>query len=116
MFGAPENFVDVLILPVLTVVFALLLRLGGWGRDRSGGNGKWLKIAALFPLAFGIWIGLQQVWAIHNPDTGYLYAKTIDGKKVLFSHYLSLILPLLTLVGFLVWSRVERRLGRPISI
>lgn len=116
MFGAPESFVDLLVLPGLMVVFALLLRLGAWGRDRSGASGKWLKIAALVPLAFGLWVGLQQVWAIHNPDTGYLYAKTIDGKKVLFSHYLSLILPLLTLLGFAVWARIEKRLGRPIAI
>jgi hypothetical protein len=116
MFGAPESIVDLLILPTLCVVFSLLLRLGAWGRDRSGGGAKWLKVASLVPAVFGIYLGGQNLWAMFNPDTGYLYMKTIGGKKVLLGHYLSLLLPLLTVVGILVWGRIEKKLGRPLAI
>ncbi|MGV3614258.1 MAG: hypothetical protein ACO1SV_02880 [Fimbriimonas sp.] len=116
MFGAPESFVDLLILPVLAVIFSLLLRLGAWGRDRQGGGAKSLKIAAFIAATLGLFVGIQNLWAMFNPDTGYLYVKTIDGKKVLFSHYLSFLLPLCTLIGLIVWARVEKKLGHPISI
>ena len=117
MYGAPENFIDILILPMICVTFALLMRLGAWGREKSGGNAKWLKLAAYVPAIFGLWVGFQNLWAMYSPDTGYLYMKTLEGRrKVLVGHYVSFFLPLLTVLGILIWGRVERRLGRPLSI
>jgi hypothetical protein len=76
-----------------------------------------MKMAAYVAVLIGIWIGANYLWTMYNPSTGFLYMRSMSGMvKVRLAHYLSIGLPWLTLAAFIVWDRVEKKLGRPIAI
>jgi len=104
-----------LTLPALCFFFAVLLRFLGWLRDRSNQKATGLKVSAYLAAALGLYVGLQYLWSMFNPETGYLYMQSIPSNKVLYSHYVSAALPILTLLAFGAWALIEKRLGRPLS-
>lgn len=113
----PENFIDPLILPLICVMLSLLLRLGAWGRERSGGKTTAMKFISYLPALFGVYVGARYVWVLHEPELGFMYQRALEGrKKILVAHYAAALIPLVTLIGIAVWGRIERRLGRPIAI
>jgi hypothetical protein len=115
-FGAPEKWYDLLIVPGLAVFFGLLLRFLAWNRDRMGKRSvawTWFAIAVL---CVGAYVGFRAMWNLYDPDLSAFYRATIWHRKVLFSHYIGFGLPILALIGVLVWNFAEKRLGRPLAV
>jgi hypothetical protein len=114
--GAPENFYDLLIVPMLAVFFGLLVRFLGWNKHRMGQKSATWNIIAVIVLSIGVYAGARTVWNLYDPELGSFYRETIWQRRMLYSHYAALLLPLLALVGVLVWNLIERRLGRPLLL
>ncbi len=115
-FGAPDKWYDLLIVPGLAVFFGLLIRFLGWNRHRMGKSSKTWTWFAIAVLTLGAYVGFKAMWNLFDPDLAAFYRATIWQRRVLVSHYIGFGLPLLALIGVLVWNLTEKRLGRPIAI
>jgi hypothetical protein len=101
-YGAPTEFSEVLLLPCLMTLFGVALYLLiDLSERRRLRRSRWKWLAYLL-VGFGLWTGVRWVWNLWNPDTGLEYRYTIPYKKVLASHYLAPVIPLIALIG-LVW-------------
>jgi hypothetical protein len=112
MYGSPDSLVDLLIVPTLAVFFGLLFWFLAWNRERNGASGTAWKVVSLLVLVGGLYAGAQAVWNLHNPALGAFYRETIWSRKVLYSHYAALAMPILAMAGVLVWGLIERRRAR----
>lgn len=116
-FGAPYSAVDVILLPGIVFLAAILFRFLAWNLDRMHKKSRWMKLTAYLAVVLGLWIAFNYAWTMYNPSTGFLYMRSMSGMvKVRAAHFLAILLPILTLAGFIVWDRVEKKLGRPIAI
>lgn len=116
-YGAPFSAVDVILLPGIVFIAAVLMRFLAWNMQRMHKNPRWMKLSAYIVTLVGVWIAVKYLYTMYNPDTGFLYMRTLKPMmKVLLAHYIVIALPFLTLIGFVLWDRAEKKLGRPLSI
>lgn len=108
-YGSPFSYVDILLLPGALVLFAVFVRFLIWTAERNSGKkskAKWLP----YLLAIGgLILGSRTLWALINPATGSLYRSTINSRKILYSHWVAFLLPLLTIVVLIVWDKWAAR-------
>jgi len=116
-FGAPYSAVDVILLPGIVFLAAVFFRFLSWNLTRTNKSGRAMKICAYLSVVAGLWIAFSLLRTMYFSSTGFMYMKSIgDMFKVRVAHYLAIALPILTLIGFIVWDRVEKKLGRPIGM
>lgn len=102
----PEKWHEVLILPVLFTIFALLI----WfpGRSAQFKHGVTWKWWALGPLLIALYSGSQ--YFMYMRDAVYAEMVSVYGRKLTYAHYMSFVFPVLVLVGLLVWNKFDKRL------
>lgn len=113
----PYSSIDVILMPALLALIALFLRFLAWNLERQNKNGRGMKFASYVPVVLGFYIAGMYLYSMYNPSNGYFYRDFMKHmKKVQIAHYISIALPFVLAAAFFAWGRVERRLGRPISI
>ena len=103
---APTGMADVLALPLLFFALGMGIWYGGLHFE-SRTEKAWLKWLALIPLAIGLIIGLQMT--IQAMD--YAYQSLMPTKRVLYSHYLALALPVGAILAIIGWHLYLKRTG-----
>ncbi len=94
----PSGPVDVLLLPAICVFFGAVIWIVG-----AMGHQKW-RWWALLPLLIGLWVGGRFTLNIFNP----FYRELFLGRKVIYSHYLASIMPIVGLLTIAVWHLMSR--------
>ena len=114
--GAPDSLLDLMIVPLLALFFGVLMRFVGWNRHRMGKKSAAWNVLAVVVLGLGVYAGAKTVWNLYDPELGSLYRETIWQRRILYAHYAALALPMLALIGVLLWNLFERKLGRPLML
>lgn len=111
--GSPESWVDVFLLPGILVFLGAIIWIGSWLGDQDKPKANPWRWIAVIPLLFALVIGIQNLWAMHNPETGRFYLETMRAgtrlsRRLLVAHYLTFILPLVSLIVIIIWNKVDR--------
>ena len=104
---APESMWDVLLMPLLFTFFGLAVRGAAAAyRNNTGLRPKPLPVllGTFIPLAFALWFGLRWMYQLFSPNDldQYLYRQSGITRKILYSHWLSVLLPLAAIVGVIL--------------
>lgn len=105
----PDAARDVLILPVIFTGLGAAFYFLGLRSIAAGGKpvAKW---AGLVLIAFALYNGLGYVWAMFNPDTGYIYRSSLEGRgRETAAHYIAPMIPGLTLIAIYINHRIRQR-------
>ncbi len=103
--GSPHSMIDIMIGPLLLVFFGLMLFIGSIRYEMTYDKvAKWWKWSFL-PLGLALVLGIQRFTFIFS----LFYAQTINSKKELIAHWMGWILPLLSIVGVLVYNHMRNR-------
>lgn len=103
--GCPQSAMDIVISSFLFAFFGVMMFIGAvryeLTYDKVATWWKW----SFVPLAIAIILGLQKVVFTFN----FLYANTIISKKLLWSHWLSLLVPVFAVVSIFVYKWLKER-------
>lgn len=106
----PENLsmFDVIVWPIaMTLVGGLIFYFGWWVENRlTKAPWKWL---AFIPLGYGLWVGYTYMTNYMNPF--YQAAMPGAGKKMLVAHYAAFIIPLLGVIGVILFHFFNHKLN-----
>lgn len=113
--GAPDSMMPVLLLPLLFTFFALAARISARAYWRNFGKRKphWWYVYPL--LALGLLFGFEKIFLLFNPFSEldrHMYGQTLVERKVRIAHYLAFIVPLISLVGIVLYDRAEASRAR----
>lgn len=103
--GAPESALEVLMAPLLFLVFGILAySASNRYLEQEGKRPKWMPLVYV---AFGLALlfGLQKYMFTRE----ILYANTLTTGKVRYAHHLGLLLPLVTTVGIGIREFLRKR-------
>jgi hypothetical protein len=111
---APTGWLDIIVLPAILVFFGLLWWFVSLNAERQSGRTTFWKWVALLPLGFALFVGIRYMWYMYNPDTGFLYVRSMMvgdrmNRRTYYSHFVSLAMPILAIAGVFLTSRFERR-------
>lgn len=89
---------DVLLLPLILIFFGCFVygvAFGNGVRSHQLPLYRWVGVGLL---AISVMLGALAVWKMLQPGLGVFYRASLQGRKVVAAHYVSLVLPLV-LVG-----------------
>ena len=104
----PNGMSDVLMIPVGLTILAWLIFYAGWWVENRLTKAPW-KWIAVVPALWAMWIGLGWVMAYRDP----VYRFDINlagGKKMMAAHYGALIIPILGLIGIVLFHFFNHKL------
>lgn len=106
----PENltYMDVIVWPIATTLLGGVIFYFGWYVENRLTKAPW-KWLAFVPLAYGLYIGYGYMTAYMNPF--YQAAMPGGGKKMMVAHYGAFILPLLGVIGVILFHFFNHKLN-----
>lgn len=106
---------DLLLLPMLSVFFGLLIFLLGTKKERDGGvaHWKWAGLVVVLIGAFYSWKYFSLMAGIGDPVNVAMYRANYEGKRYAIANYASFLLPMIAAlacvaVHFLFRKRANR--------
>ena len=109
--STPDSFLPYLGWPVGLTVLAAVIFYFGWRVENRLMKAPW-KWVAFVPLAYALYLGLTLVIAYQDP---FYVAKVGEGKKMAFVHYGALLVPLLGLIGIVLFHFFNHKLNLQID-
>ncbi len=112
--GVPQDITDIILLPFMLVFFGLVWWILAWNSERmTNRKAKW-KWGAFFLFFLSMYTGFKFFWAmIDSSANGLLYRETMRGiehsRRVVVSHYVAFLIPLITTISVLVWDFFDRK-------
>jgi phosphoglycerol transferase MdoB-like AlkP superfamily enzyme len=107
---------DILLLPLILSFFGVLVYILGWNARKDGVLPAY-RWAGILLLGLALFVGMRYVWDLHNPALGAFRRAELamDGRRVLYSHYLAAAIPAFFLLLCSVLEFVARRTkpGKP---
>jgi hypothetical protein len=104
-FGSPQSAMDIVISSFIFAFFGVMMFIGSVRYEQTYDKAAtWWKWSFL-PIGIGILLGIQKVAFL----TSYGYVNTVLTKKLLWSHYLALIIPVLCVVSIILYKRMKQR-------
>ncbi|HWA82459.1 MAG TPA: hypothetical protein VG820_03435 [Fimbriimonadaceae bacterium] len=105
------SIVDILLWPVAVTILAWIIFYAGWWVENRLMKAPW-KWLAVLPVAYGIYIGIDDVIKISDPF--YRSAVGVGAmKKMIAAHYGALIIPVLGLAGIILFHFFNHKLNLP---
>ena len=89
--GSPQSVSDIVISSFIFAFFGVMMFIGSVRYEMTyDKEAKWWKWCFLL-IGIGVLFGIQRIAFLTN----FLYVNTVISKKLLYAHYLSLIVPIL---------------------
>ena len=103
--GCPSSAMDIVISSFIFAFFGVMIFIGSVRYEQAyDTSAKWWKWS-LLPIGVGVLLGIQRVAFLSS----FLYANTVTTKKLLWSHYLALIVPLLCIASIFLYKWYKQR-------
>lgn len=108
--GSPDSVGQLILMPLLFTFFALAARMSAriyWRNFGKRKNHYWY----VYPLlVIALYFGFQRIYPLYNPDdfVRTAYAQTITTNKLYYGHYIAFLIPLVSLLGVIVYDLRER--------
>ena len=103
---SPTEMTEVLLVPSICFVLGLGLWYAGLHFE-SRTEKSWLKWLAFVPIVIGLVIGFQ----LTMQATDYTYQRLLGTKKLIYSHYLALVMPVIATLTVGVWHLYLKKSG-----
>lgn len=103
---SPTELTEVLLVPSICFVLGLGLWYAGLHFENRTEK-SWLKWLAFIPIVIGLVIGFQ----LTMQATDYTYQRVLGTKKLIYSHYLALALPVIAAFTVVVWHFYLKKSG-----
>ena len=104
-FGSPQSAMDIVISSFIFAFFGVMMFIGAIRFELTYDKvATWWKWCFL-PLGIGVLLGIQKVAFL----TSYGYINTVITKKLLWSHYLALMVPVLCIAAILLYKWLKQR-------
>jgi heme/copper-type cytochrome/quinol oxidase subunit 3 len=101
----PKDWYEPIVMPAIMTVFGVLIWWMAMMAEQKGKNAPWKWLGIVF-LALGIFFGLGPFMEYMDP----VYRAGLPGnKRVVAVYYGSLFLPLLSLIGCVLWQVFGKR-------
>jgi hypothetical protein len=98
--GCPQNMSDILVGPLLFAFFGIMMFIASvryeMSYDKTATWWKW----CMAPLGIAILLGIQRVSFLNS----FAYLQTVLTKKLHWSHWLSLIIPILCVASIILYK------------
>ena len=107
----PQSPTDVLMLPMLALLFGAVVYGAGIANGRNMENPPKYRWVGVGLLAIALILGIETVYRLFGPLSAF-YRAMIGNRKLLLAHYIALILPLLALAAVPVAEAWHRRTQR----
>ncbi len=104
--SAPTGLTDIITIPAVCFLLGLSLWYGGLLFENRTEK-SWLKWLAFVPIVIGLYIGFQLTVQVGD----YTYQRMLASKKLIYGHYLALVLPSIALITVVVWHLYLKRSG-----
>jgi hypothetical protein len=103
--GCPQNISDILIGPMLFAFFGVMMFIAAiryeMSYDKKATWWKW----CFAPIAIAILLGLQRVAFLQS----FAYVQTVITRKLLYSHWISLFIPILCVASIYLYKWQQER-------
>lgn len=104
------GFMNVLLWPTVLTLLGWGIFYGGWWIENRLTKAPW-KWLAVIPIVIGAYIGFGFVMDIQNPVYNMYVSSSGGARKMMFAHYGALILPILGLVGLVLFHFYNHKLN-----
>ncbi len=103
--GCPQSSLDIIISSFLFAFFGVMMFIAAVRYEKSYDKpATWWKLCFI-PLGLAVIFGLQKIAFMNN----YIYRNTIISNKLLYSHWLSFLVPVLAIVLINVYKWMSKR-------
>lgn len=104
-FGSPQSAMDIVISSLLFAFFGVMMFIGSVRYELSyNKEAKWWKWC-FAPLAIATIFGIQRMAFLTN----FAYANTVISRKLLYAHWLSLLIPVLCIASIILYQWLKVR-------
>lgn len=111
--GPPTSMWDLLIMPLLFTFFGVAARIGAAQYQRNFGKRTKHAWYVYPPLAIALTYGLHWIYQLWLPNelSRMVYLNAGLTGRVRYAHYVAFLLPLIALIGVLVYDRRSQPRG-----
>jgi hypothetical protein len=105
----PDSARDVLILPFSFTLLGVIFFFTGLRASMAGGKG-WARWVGFVFIGWALWSGLSRLWDMYNPNEGFIYRSTLQGRdKEFAAHFIAPAMPLIALAGIFINHKLRLR-------
>lgn len=109
---APEGLAEVIIVPLLCAVFAAVIWLAAWNRERMYGQVPKWRWFALLPLILGAFVGWGYFQPLIDPEMSALYVPSLPfmgRRRIIFASYAAFLGPILMAIVLGIWAFLQKK-------